>query len=286
MPNPALDTVIDLVRAATQLEFEHSLIEEPGWNIDAIRLNTEQIHESGFRDPLFDIGIIGEPNYARVFLRPDQYAGSFVQSIQNVLSLNPDLWYQFLQSSQIDGVDTVLDINHERVEINNLPSWRWRTFQIESKKRIPMDQKEKRPDYLKDVIVNVLGMILVTDYLTLENEPENELGLPEGASSTIVVNKYERSRANRLLCIKHHGTQCWACEMNFSDIYGKFGEGYIEVHHVTPLAEIKKEYVPDCKRDLIPLCSNCHSMIHRKREKALSPHELRELLNLPFKEIK
>ena len=67
MPNPALDTVIDLVRAATQLEFEHSLIEEPGWNIDAIRLNTEQIHESGFRDPLFDIGIIGEPNYARVF---------------------------------------------------------------------------------------------------------------------------------------------------------------------------------------------------------------------------
>ncbi len=286
MPNPALDTVIDLVRVATQLEFEHSVIEEPGWNIDAIRLNTSQIDGAESSEPLFDIGIIGEPNYARVFLRPEQYARSFVTSIQNALSLNPDLWDHFLQTSHIDGVETVLDINDERVEVDDLPSWEWRTFQIESKKRIPKDQKENRPEYIKDVIVNVLGMILVTDYLALQNEPENELGLPEGASSTIVVNKYERSRANRLLCIKHHGTQCWACEMNFSDIYGKFGEGYIEVHHVTPLAEIREEYVPDCKLDLIPLCSNCHSMVHRKREKALTPQELRNLLNKPYKEIK
>ena len=49
MPNPALDTVIDLVQVATQLEFEHSVIEEPGWNIDAIRLNTSQIESRVWR---------------------------------------------------------------------------------------------------------------------------------------------------------------------------------------------------------------------------------------------
>jgi len=285
MPNPALDTVIDLVRIATQLEFEHSVIEEPGWDIEAIRLTTDQISQGEYQEPLFDIGIIGEPNYARVFLRPDQYAGRFVQSIQNVLSLNPELWHQFLQTSQIDGVSTVLDINDERVEINDLPTEHWRTFQIESKKRIPRDEKENRPEYIKDVIVNVLGMILATDYLELENEPENELGLPEGATSRILVNRFERSRANRLLCIKHHGTQCWACDMSFSDIYGEWGEGFIQVHHVTPLAEIRENYTPNYKLDLIPLCSNCHSMIHRKRDNALSPHELREMLKKPPKPI-
>jgi 5-methylcytosine-specific restriction protein A len=36
------------------------------------------------------------------------------------------------------------------------------------------------------------------------------------------------------------------------------------VHHVVPLSSIGKEYVVNPKTDLVPVCPNCHAMIHRK----------------------
>ncbi|RCO07675.1 HNH endonuclease, partial [Bacilli bacterium] len=50
------------------------------------------------------------------------------------------------------------------------------------------------------------------------------------------------------------------------------------VHHVIPLYEVKEEYIVDPIIDLIPLCPNCHSMIHSS-EPMLSVEELRERVN-------
>ena len=50
---------------------------------------------------------------------------------------------------------------------------------------------------------------------------------------------------------------------NFGNRYGELGEGYIHVHHVVPLSKIGKEYTVDPVKDLIPLCANCHAMVHR-----------------------
>lgn len=44
----------------------------------------------------------------------------------------------------------------------------------------------------------------------------------------------------------------------------KLGKDYIEVHHIKPISEIGSEYVVDPEKDLIPVCFNCHSMLHRK----------------------
>ena len=52
--------------------------------------------------------------------------------------------------------------------------------------------------------------------------------------------------------------------MNFEEKYGELGKDYIEVHHIKPISEIDSEYVVDPEKDLIPVCSNCHSMLHRK----------------------
>lgn len=52
--------------------------------------------------------------------------------------------------------------------------------------------------------------------------------------------------------------------MNFYDIYGKIGYHYIEVHHTTPVSAMTPGYVFDVDRDLVPLCSNCHAMVHRR----------------------
>ena len=48
--------------------------------------------------------------------------------------------------------------------------------------------------------------------------------------------------------------------------YGHLGEGLIHVHHLRPLAQIGIGYQVDPITDLIPVCPNCHAVIHRKKE--------------------
>lgn len=85
----------------------------------------------------------------------------------------------------------------------------------------------------------------------------------EGHVIKTQVNRYERSSIARRKCIEHHGTTCSICGMDFGEKYGRLGEGFIHVHHLKPLHSIGKDYIVDYKDDLIPVCPNCHAMIHR-----------------------
>lgn len=101
----------------------------------------------------------------------------------------------------------------------------------------------------------------------------------EGAVSHVMVNKYERSSMARRKCIEYHGYNCAICGMNFYDVYGELGKEFIHVHHIVPLNQIGKEYKVDYKKDLIPVCPNCHAMLHRKLNNAeVSVEELREIV--------
>lgn len=99
----------------------------------------------------------------------------------------------------------------------------------------------------------------------------------EGASKTVSVNAYERSSEARAKSIAHHGYRCVVCTFDFEKFYGAIGQNYIHVHHVVPLAEIKKEYELDPIKDLVPVCPNCHAIIHRTRP-ALTVKQLKEHL--------
>ncbi|WP_328747764.1 HNH endonuclease [Streptomyces sp. NBC_00285] len=75
--------------------------------------------------------------------------------------------------------------------------------------------------------------------------------------------------------------QCEVCDFDFASTYGDLGEGYIEVHHVTPL------YVSGIREtrlnDLACVCANCHRMCHRSRpgESWRTPAALRERIRKP-----
>lgn len=99
----------------------------------------------------------------------------------------------------------------------------------------------------------------------------------EGAVKTVKVNQYERSGAARDECIRHYKPVCAVCKFDFGVVYGDIGLGFIHVHHLKPLSEIKGEYEPDPTKDLIPVCPNCHAMIHRKVP-ALSINELKKIV--------
>ena len=54
----------------------------------------------------------------------------------------------------------------------------------------------------------------------------------------------------------------------FANTYGSRGDGLIECHHNAPSHEEEEERVTKTS-DLTLLCSNCHRMVHRKKNGSL-----------------
>jgi predicted HNH restriction endonuclease len=86
----------------------------------------------------------------------------------------------------------------------------------------------------------------------------------EGRKSRIENTHYERNIKARKKCIEHFGCVCKICGFNFYEVYGEIGKEYIEVHHLIPIHHKNSEYCVNPLVELIPVCSNCHSIIHRK----------------------
>jgi hypothetical protein len=84
----------------------------------------------------------------------------------------------------------------------------------------------------------------------------------EGAKSRVVVNRYERDKKARLKCIEYYGLACQCCGIDFEKRYGKHGAGFIHVHHRALISKAGGPYHLDPIKDLIPLCPNCHAMVH------------------------
>lgn len=95
-----------------------------------------------------------------------------------------------------------------------------------------------------------------------------------GAVATVLVNRYERDPRARAACLRKLGRRCKVCNLLFKDRYGEIGEGFIHVHHIKPLAATRREYKLNPQTDLIPVCPNCHAMLH-KREPPFSIYELK-----------
>lgn len=98
----------------------------------------------------------------------------------------------------------------------------------------------------------------------------------EGAVKLVHANAYERSLAARKAAIRHHGSTCAICSFDFEEHFGPTMSGFIHVHHIKPLNEIDEEYRVDPKTDLIPVCPNCHAVIHSRRQ-TLSVDEVRAI---------
>lgn len=94
--------------------------------------------------------------------------------------------------------------------------------------------------------------------------PEDDEKLYEGALVTVKANKYERNQKARRECVAKKGYQCLVCGRDFEATYGEIGRGFIHVHHLTPISTIGKEYELNVDTDLVPVCPNCHYMLHRK----------------------
>lgn len=101
----------------------------------------------------------------------------------------------------------------------------------------------------------------------------------EGQKKSKYVTYYERNPKLRRQAIAIHGCSCAACGFNFGEFYGEYAEGFIHVHHVKPVSELDGSTVVNPETDLVPLCANCHAVVHRKQIRTLSLSELKQLVN-------
>ena len=84
----------------------------------------------------------------------------------------------------------------------------------------------------------------------------------EGGKRRVEISIRERSLSARLTCISHHGSVCFACGFDFARFYGARAEGFIEVHHRKQISESNGSRAVDPISDLVPLCANCHRVVH------------------------
>jgi 5-methylcytosine-specific restriction protein A len=100
------------------------------------------------------------------------------------------------------------------------------------------------------------------DHTGTPEEYENAVALNEGVAKRVYVNKYERNREARAICLAHYKMTCAVCRKRMSDKYLGISDALINVHHIVPISEVGKTYVIDPIRDLCPVCPNCHAVIH------------------------
>ncbi|PME31440.1 hypothetical protein BCV39_22370 [Vibrio sp. 10N.286.55.E10] len=125
---------------------------------------------------------------------------------------------------------------------------------------------------LHEIVLNI-----VNEDSAILPDIETDTPLWEGKRVQVQVSKFERNRYARAACIEHHGLKCQCCSNNMGEIYGAIAEGIIEVHHIKPISEIGVDYQIDPIADLVPLCPNCHRVVH-KRNPPYTVEEVRSAL--------
>lgn len=108
--------------------------------------------------------------------------------------------------------------------------------------------------------------------------------LREGSVRETTQVRRERNPVARALCIEHYRNKnngnllCTVCDFSFAVFYGPLGEGFMHVHHLDPISEASSSRIVSPEFDLVPVCPNCHSMIHRGGENR-SIAEMRRIVN-------
>lgn len=200
---------------------------------------------------------------------PDTYAGDLIRTMGNAPAA---VRQQFLQLAEtFTGLGNRIELRINDTAVKNLaalPEPEWAKFEVKVRRLTDATSVGGEPLQQSAEEVSAACLSLVLSLLPLEEEesgdvPMYESGLPEGASSKVTVNRYERNPANRAACLAVHGLSCKACGFSFGQFYGELGMGYIEVHHIVPVSKMGPGYLVNPAKDLVPLCSNCHSVVHR-----------------------
>lgn len=225
--------------------------------------------------------ILGWRTVSAVF-KLGNFASALIKSMNAATPEQKSAFAVFAGSLKSKGAQVDMLLGQTSVDASTPENWpdNWSNIAIRMKKIGLV--LEKNSDYDFEVAfpwtTGFFGMTLAL--LPLEEIPNKGFtSEEEGACFYKLVKRYERSRINRAASIEIHGASCKICGFCFGDVFGDLGEGFIQVHHIIPISEMGGSYILNPGTDLIPVCPNCHAMLHRKRP-ALHPNELKMMLGV------
>lgn len=201
-----------------------------------------------------------------VYAEPQKNAIGILGDIAQADESKKQLFFRYIDILKHENAKVIFSVNSEPLlDSNSWPKvWRYFSCKITLLPIPELSDEEELYSFLSMWMIH--GTTLILSLLTVEeiDETTDMVLRQEGRGKKIKSIKYERSRINRSICLAHKGYTCAVCGFNFLEKYGLIGKDFIEVHHTTPVSKMGDDYVLDIDRDLVPVCSNCHSMIHRK----------------------
>ncbi len=216
----------------------------------------------------FSIIVARTPRIVDASLRIDGFARKLLRQMSEADDEQRNTFSLLAAHATAEGFRVNVGINENYIEdFSELPQGEWTKLEVDCDHRLA--GLKISPEDLNSAALEVASICLglVLSLLPIEEVTDSltgvEPGLPEGAKIRVEVNRYERSPVNRAACIAHYGARCVACGFDYSEKYGRLGSEYIEVHHRTPVSEMGGSYRLDPLKDLVPVCANCHAMLHR-----------------------
>lgn len=201
---------------------------------------------------------------------PGKFAGELLKSMAAVDDDGRALFASVLRNCTEAGATVRFRVNGAEMPIDAGGVWSpdWSRLSLTLARgnlELGADGGQQDDQIVRDWTARFMAAVVALLPLERADTGEPDIsGYPEGALVRVEVNRYERDRRNRSAALAIHGRTCKGCGMSFGERYGAIAAGFIEVHHITPVSRLDPGYVIDPQTDLVPLCPNCHAVVHRK----------------------
>lgn len=218
-----------------------------------------------------------------VDITPQIHSAALLHEFGNAAPEKKEAFITFVKALKKNDAKVKLSVNNAEVDLSsseNIPlSWNIFTCRV-TKAPLTLGDEDDIDEF---VIVSEwikLAFCLMFSLLTIVDKTDYDIvtGAKEGDKHEVVVNKYERNPINREICLAIKGYACNICGFDFEQRYGVIGKSFIHVHHLIPVSKMGPGYVVNIEKDLIPVCPNCHAMMHRK-DPPYTPEEIREFMS-------
>jgi 5-methylcytosine-specific restriction protein A len=233
-----------------------------------VKIRLEQIpYPHGFNIKIYDDYL----NW-RLELQLDVFTAPLMAEMQKRFNQQRDTFASYLELAKLKSNKFTFQVNQDEDIFNLNGDWSEIHFSLTKSYYSEDLEFQTLTTAALDFMCIILFLIIDDTEWTVEIEDGEE----EGASYFSIVKKYERSRYNRALCLKYYGFTCKGCGDKLEQKYGPIGSDVIHVHHIVPISQMGSSYKLNPIKDLIPLCPNCHNIVHKQNP----PLEILELQKL------
>lgn len=215
---------------------------------------------------------------------PDAYSVNMVNDMANASAEKKRAFTSYARLLLERNAKIELKINQLLMNVEEVSSWPkvWENISLKVT-RSPIVEENMSLDHgfiVQDWGLIMMGMVLsLLDIVPIMDDLDySNIDKLEGLAHSVISTHYERNPIYRTICISNKGYKCDACGFDFKHTYGNLGSEYIHVHHTTPVSQMSGGMIINPVKDLVPVCPNCHAMLHRKNP-PLTIEELREVLS-------